>query len=149
MRSRTPKNPHKHPSVSCDGVFYPTRDSFGEKHRQLSDKDFTRLFEEGTLEPDVFTHEAHLRLAWLLIKEHGLQLATEMLCSQIMHFDRQHGKGTKFNKVITLAAAQLVDDLQRQSHDRSFMDFIGRHPRLFSDFGTLLAPYMANLGDGV
>lgn len=135
--------------MPCSRVFYPNRDSIEEKHRQLSDKDFIRLFNECTLDPDIFTHEAHLRLAWLLIKEHGLQLATEMLCSQIMQFDRQHGKGTKFNKDVTLAAAQLVDDLQRQSHDRSFTDFIGHHPRLFTDFGTLLAPCMAKLGDGV
>ncbi len=136
-------NPHKLPNMPCSRVFYPNRDSLSEKHRQLSDKDFSRLFEECTLEPTLFTHEAHLRLAWLLIREHGLQPATEMLCGQIMRYDRQHGKGTKFSEHVTRAAVQLVNELQKQSQDHSFMDFIGRHPRLLFDFGELLAPYMA------
>ena len=148
MRTRKPGNPRKPHNMPCSRIFFPGGDSLKEKHRLLGDEDFTRAFEECTLEPNAFTHEAHIRLAWILIKEHGLDKASDMLCEQIMRFDRQHGKGTKFSEEVTLGSARLIDNLQKQSHDRTFMDFIARHPRLLFDFGELLAAYTGNLHEG-
>lgn len=145
MRTRKPRNPHNPHNMSCSRIFFLNGDRLKEKHRLLGDEDFTRAFEECTLEPNAFTHEAHLRLAWILIKEHGLGKASEMLCEQIMRFDRRHGKGTKFSEEVTRASARLLDDLRKLSHDRTFMDFIQRHPRLLFDFGELLAPYTEKL----
>ena len=127
--------------MSCSRIFYQSHDNLRESHYLLSDEDFARAFEECTLEPTIFSHEAHLRLAWILIRTHGLLPASEMLCKQIMKFDLLHGKGTKFSKTLTLAAARLVHDLQKQSRDRTFMDFIKSNPRLLCDFRQLLAPY--------
>jgi hypothetical protein len=134
--------------MSCNRIFFLSHDNLRERHYLLNDEDFARAFEECTLEPTFFSHEAHLRLAWILIKRHGLLPASEMLCKQIMKFDLLHGKGTKFSKSLTLAAARLVYDLQKQSRDRTFMDFINSNPRLLYDFRQLLVPYTEIPKDG-
>lgn len=141
MKCRRPKNPLNPLNMPCSRIFYQSQDNLRERHYLLSDEDFARAFKECTLEPTIFSHEAHLRLAWILIKRHGLLPASEMLCQQIVKFDLLHGKGTKFSKTLTLAAARLVHDLQKQSQDRTFMDFINSNPRLLRDFWQLLAPY--------
>jgi hypothetical protein len=127
--------------MPCNRIFYQSHDNLRERHYLLSDEDFARAFEECTLEPTIFSHEAHLRLAWILIRSHGLLPASEMLCKQIMKFDLLHGKGTKFSKTLTLAAARLVHDLQERSQDRTFRDFIKSNLCLLGNFRQLLAPY--------
>jgi hypothetical protein len=43
-----------------------------EKHLDLSDNEFEKQFINCELSPDIFSHEAHLRLAWINIKKMGL-----------------------------------------------------------------------------
>ena len=44
-----------------------------EKHFDLDDSEFLARLENCTLDPACFSHEAHLRLAWLRIRELGLE----------------------------------------------------------------------------
>jgi hypothetical protein len=36
-----------------------------EKHLELTDLEFEANFKNCSLNPDIFSHEAHLRLAWI------------------------------------------------------------------------------------
>jgi hypothetical protein len=42
-----------------------------ELHFSLTDIEFENQFENGTLKPELFSHEAHVRLAWIHIKKYG------------------------------------------------------------------------------
>ena len=42
---------------------------------QLTDNELLEQIENCSLSPELFTHETMLRLAWILIQKHGLDVA--------------------------------------------------------------------------
>ncbi|WP_067029637.1 hypothetical protein [Allomuricauda sp. CP2A] len=107
-------------------------------HSQFSDSEFVEAFENGNLNPKLFDHEAHLRMAWVYIQNHGEQKAVEKACSGIKHFDVVHGKGNKFHTTITVAAVKVVHHFVKKSSSSTFSDFIEEFPRLKVAFKELL-----------
>ncbi|MEL6846869.1 MAG: hypothetical protein AAFP92_00060 [Bacteroidota bacterium] len=112
-----------------------------QEHYQLSDQDFVSQFADGSLTPQWFTHEAHLRLAWILLRSHEVEQAAELLCRYIRNFDQLHGDGTKFNMTVTIAAAKAVDHFMRHSKAGDFPSFIAEHARLKTHFKDLLSTH--------
>ncbi len=109
-----------------------------ELHRQLSDIEFEEQFESCTLEPTFFTHEAHMRLAWIHIKKYGGPAACENICNQIKRFDIVHDKGEKYNKTVTIAAVKIVQHFMSKSEVATFPEFIELYPRLTKNFMQLV-----------
>ena len=115
-----------------------------EAHHQLSDEEFAQQFANCTLPPQWFTHTAHLRLAWVLLRENSLQKTRELMCEQIRRFDQTHGDGTKFHRTLTEAAVQVVHHFSKRATGSSFPDLLAEFPRLRTDFkGLLLSHYSA------
>ncbi len=46
-----------------------------EKHLELTDTEFEKQFYTWQLNPADFSHEAHLRLAWVHVKKYGINEA--------------------------------------------------------------------------
>lgn len=113
-------------------------------HSQLSDSEFLEAFENGSLNPKLFNHEAHLRLAWLNIQNHGEQIAVEKTCSGIKHFDVIYGKGDKFHTTITVAAVKVVCHFMKKSKSTDFFDFMEEFPRLRMAFKELLEQHYSS-----
>lgn len=120
--------------MPCNRFIFPDHEHMSERHRLLPDEAFVRAFTACTLEPGLFSHEAHLRLAWILITRHGLMKASEMLCRLLKEYDRVYGDGTKFDSDLTLAAARTVDRFQKRSRSASFTDFLKDNPCLLEKF---------------
>ncbi len=110
-----------------------------EKHRNLDDHDFEVQFREARLSPDLFSHEAHLRLAWLHLQHYGQEQAIENICQQIIVYVTKLGAENKFNKTLTVAAIKVVDHFMQKSASNNFFDFIEEFPRLKYNFKDLLA----------
>lgn len=109
-----------------------------EQHHQLSDYEFSTRFGDGSLEPSYFTHEAHLRLAWIYVQKLGVVEACERVCKEIARFDGLHGDGTKFHKTLTVAAVKAVWHFIQKSGSDNFRDFIREFPQLKFDFKSLI-----------
>lgn len=107
-------------------------------HYSLSDQELEQQFKNATLDPKLFIHEAHLRLAWIHVTRYGADQAAENITFQIARFDRKFGDGTKFNKTVTIAAVKAVAHFVNRSASRSFKGFINEFPRLKSNFKDLL-----------
>lgn len=110
-------------------------------HYILSDRQFEIHFEHCLLNPVFFTHEAHLRLAWIHITRYGLEQAIENVCRQIERYDKIFGTGTRFNKTVTIAAVQAVDHFIRKSQCDTFQDFIRKFPQLKHNFRALISSH--------
>lgn len=110
-------------------------------HYQLSDHQFKSQFGDCTLNPSLFTHEAHLRLAWIHIREHGEEQAVRNICQQIQKFDSTHGDGTKYHKTVTIAAIKIVHHFMKKSNADSFKELISSFPRLRDNFKELLGAH--------
>ena len=78
-----------------------------ESHQELSDDDFIQAFRECTLEEASFTHEAHLRLAWLQIHHLGEIRAIQMVTVMIMKYTKHVGAESIFNLDLTVAAVKV------------------------------------------
>ncbi|MEC7264291.1 MAG: hypothetical protein VXW38_11165 [Bacteroidota bacterium] len=109
----------------------------------MTDQEFVHLFETGNLSPSLFTHEAHLRLAYIYLKNFGEELAIDKCCKGIREFDQLHGDGTKFHKTLTVASVKAVHHFMRKSKSTTFENLIVEFPRLKTSFKLLLDQHYA------
>ena len=112
--------------------------NFIESHYQLNDTEFEKQFENCTLNPTLFNHEAHLRLAWIHARKYGIEKAEVNLCDQISRFDTVFGDGTKFNMTLTIASVKTINHFIQKSKSNSFNEFINEFPRLKFNFRDVL-----------
>ena len=112
-----------------------------ENHNQLTDAEFEKQFESCTLNAEWFTHEAHLRLAWIHIRQYGPEQAIENVCSQLIRYTESLGARDKFNKTVTVAALRAVDHFMKRSTANTFNELILEFPRLKTEFKKLMSAH--------
>ena len=109
-----------------------------DHHLKLTDAQFLGHFNDCTLPPALFSHEAHLRLAWLNIKQLGAALAITKVQSQIKAYVKAVGATDKYNTTLTIAAVQMVNHFMQRSNAKHFTDFMKEYPQLKADFKRLI-----------
>ena len=109
-----------------------------EKHFELSDAEFEKLFGTCELDPGLFSHEAHLRLAWIHIHNYGITTAEANIQHQLQEFVKAIGAKGKYNTTLTIAAVRAVYHFILQSKSESFKEFITEFPQLKNDFKGLM-----------
>ena len=109
-----------------------------EKHFEWSDAIFEQQFSDCTLDPALFGHEAHLRLAWIHINKYGIDRAIKNICLQIQNFAARAGAPDKYNETVTIAAIRAVYHFMLRSDTDNFQDFILENSRLKTSFKQLL-----------
>jgi len=112
-----------------------------EAHFNLNDELFEQQFATCTLDPAIFSHEAHLRLAWVHIKKYGVEKAVENICTQLVNFTIHLGAADKYNTTLTIAAVRAVNHFINRSAANNFYDFIQEFPRLKFNFKDLMASH--------
>ncbi len=109
-----------------------------ELHFNLSDSEFERSFESCSMKPDVFTHIAHLRLAYIHISRYGKERAIENIEAQLQQFVKFAGATNKYHKTLTIVAIHAVHYHMRKSKAEDFKDFLLEFPELKQDFKNLV-----------
>ena len=112
-----------------------------ERHQRLSDREFEEQFATAKLPPSYFTHEAHLRLAWIHIHQYGIDKAVEEIPRQIRSYAESLGVFDKFNMTVTVAAVKAVYHFYLQSEKDNFSSFIKAYPQLKTQFKEVLAQH--------
>lgn len=107
-------------------------------HLDYSDDQFESEFDNCSFDPSLFTHEAHLRLAYIHIKKYGQEAAIENICNQIKAFDAHFGDGTKFHKTISVAAVKIMNHFMNKQRGLGFEKLIKSYPRLITSFKDLI-----------
>ena len=83
----------------------------------MSDSELLHHFEHCTLLPSLWTHEAHVRVAWLYLKEHEESTALQLVRTGIQRFnDRVLKKAMAYHETITAAFIRLI------AHERSLLE---------------------------
>jgi len=109
-----------------------------EQHFILSDIEFEEQFENALLEPTIFTHEAHLRLAWIHILKYSETKAIENITEQLQNYVRHLGVADKYNETLTVAAIKAVKHFMQKQSLETFYDFIKTYPRLKTNFKDII-----------
>ena len=125
----------------CDREVAKPRASFYiccQMHWKLSDRAFEKSFADSSLDPELFDHEAHIRLAWIHIHQHGLDQAIENIKRQLKQYVKVLGAEDKYNETLTVAAARAVYHFMLKSKSTTFKNFIAEFPRLKYNFKELI-----------
>jgi hypothetical protein len=112
-----------------------------EDHFQFSDEVFENQFEKCLLDPELFSHEAHLRLAWIHIRKSGFEQALKNVREQLKNFTRHVGAEDKYHETVTVAAVKAVYHFMLKSEKEDFPSFIKENIRLKTHFKELLAQH--------
>ncbi len=110
-------------------------------HFDLSDEEFLRQFINCEFNPAYFSHEAHLRLAWINISKFGIEKAETAVQYQLQGFVEFVGAKDKYNKTLTIAAIKAVYHFMQKSKSDNFKDFITEFPRLKTNFKALMGSH--------
>lgn len=114
-----------------------------QHHSQLTDDQFIGQLIDTTLDPVLFNHEAHLRLAWCCINRYGIEEAINKVTSYLSAYVAALGATDKYNTTLTIAAVKAVYHFMLKSASTNFFDFIALNPRLNTDFKSLLFSHYA------
>ncbi|XLS29029.1 hypothetical protein ACJD0Z_17750 [Flavobacteriaceae bacterium M23B6Z8] len=109
-----------------------------KNHLELLDNEFETAFRNCELPPSVFSHEAHLRLAWIHISKYGVDNAIINIQKQLQNYVAFAGASNKYNATLTVAAIKAVYHFMRKSNSKSFKGFIVEFPQLKNDFRRLM-----------
>ena len=112
-----------------------------QDHKKLNDAQFEEEFSSCKLSPELFTHEAHIRLAWIHINKYGLDLAIENVTTQLKDYVRTLGSEDKYNATVTVAALKAVNHFILKSGKYEFEMFIRENPELLNNFKGLLSTH--------
>lgn len=109
-----------------------------EAHYSITDIRFLDSMEHATLDPWVFTHDAHLRWGWLLLQKYELERAISAACNQLMRYTTKLGAVEKYNETVTVAAIRAIHHFRLKYESDSYTEFISKAPRLKTSFKKLL-----------
>jgi len=112
-----------------------------EPHFNMTDEHFQLAFENAILDPKLFSHEAHLRLAWIHINAFGIDIAIKNVTSQLMNYVTGLGMTYKYHETVTIAAVRAIYHFMLKSGSDNFKDFIKEFPRLKYNFKELLSKH--------
>lgn len=105
-----------------------------EKHYRYSDEVFEKKFRECKFPPLYFSHEAHLRLAYIHLKKYGLEQSIDAMCTQIYDFAIKYGATMKFNATVTYASLQIMYHYIMTGKSNTFSDLMKEFPHLLENF---------------
>lgn len=109
-----------------------------KSHSEFSDIEFEQAFANCEFDPALFSHEAHLRLAWIHVQRYGVETAISNITTQLRNYVAFLGATDKYNETVTVAAIRAVQHFVLKSNPPTFIEFIERHSRLKTHFKDLL-----------
>lgn len=108
-------------------------------HTEYTDSELIKKLKNGTLPEELFNHEAHLRLAFIVCMQNDLEQAVEKTCAIILSYVRAIDATPIYDEALTHSAVRLVHDrIQSENFKKSFSEFINANPDLKSDFKELV-----------
>ncbi|RKS53530.1 hypothetical protein BC962_1782 [Gillisia mitskevichiae] len=112
-------------------------------HFVLSDAQYEKQFATAQLDPALFSHEAHLRLAYIHISNYGIEQAISNITFQLKKYVQNLGAEDKFNMTLSVAAIKAMDHFIKRSSSTNFLSLITEFPRLKYNFKDLMAAHYA------
>ncbi len=112
-----------------------------KSHFELTDAEYEAAFSSLLFPPNLFSHEAHLRLAYIYLRQGTLEEAIDKTRTAITRFVDHVGAEGKYNETVTVASVKLLHRMIAESSTHHFKDFIAEHPELLSDFKNIIRSY--------
>lgn len=109
------------------------------------DHNFRSDFEACTVPPSLFSHEAHVRLAYVYLVGHDVESAVQKMREALLNFIEHNDiPRSKFHETITRAWVLAVRHFMNKSSSTSSADFIAKNQELL-DSKIMLTHYSASV----
>lgn len=99
--------------------------------------DIVEAFEQGTIDPGSFDHEAHILVGWRYLQEYTLIEAIDRFTAALRRLTRKLGVASKYHETITwfylikiAERSSLRDAADWPEFKRANPDLFARHPGL-------------------
>ena len=108
----------------------------------FTDDDFLKHFEDCSLEKCEFTHEAHVRMAWIYLKHFPFEQASNLIRDGIKRFNQSKGNSTGYHETVTQAFAYIIHDaIQKHPSMSSWHEFRSLHSHFLDRTNPILLKY--------
>ena len=98
---------------------------------EMTDTEFSRAFEAGSVTPAEFTHLAHVRVAWVYLNEAAsMEDALPRMRAAIRRFAAAAGASQKYHETITVFWMRLLADVRTRGAAGELADVLHAHPAL-------------------
>lgn len=106
----------------------------------MNDQEFLEGFEECSIPREQWSHEAHLRMAWLYLTRHPLDQALDKICSGILRYNKAvTGSTDQYHHTVTVAFSRLVASRLTPAED--YAAFKATNPELYASEPPVLARF--------
>ena len=85
----------------------------------MSDDEFLEAFEACTLPRELWTHEAHVRMAWLYLTQQPFEEATAKVCDGIRRYNASLGNHSGYHETVTRGYVSLISHRIRSGSPRA------------------------------
>ena len=97
----------------------------------MTDEAFARAFEDGAVTPAEFDHVAHVRVAWVYLREAAsVEEALPRMRDAIRRFAAAAGASQKYHETITVLWMRLLADVKARGASGELADVLRAHPAL-------------------
>lgn len=108
----------------------------------MTDCEFLHAFESCTLPEEEWTHRAHLRMAWLRLRDGDFNTVLPRVREGIQRYNTSIGKPKGYHETITQAYLRLVEHRMRAGDTPAFDAFCAQNADLLApDLGALTRHY--------
>ena len=98
----------------------------------MHDREFVAAFESCTLPPEAFPHRAHVRLAWLYLRDGSLLVALTRFVEGLKRYAGSLGASGKYHETVTWAYMFLIHERMARASFDTFEEFAAANPDLFN-----------------
>jgi hypothetical protein len=99
-------------------------------HADLSNQQFLHQIETVTINPELFTHEAHIRMAWLYLNGFDQDTALKQISAAIKGIDAKYAGGMKYHHTITMVFADRITALMKGKRHETWQQFVATNAEL-------------------
>lgn len=108
----------------------------------MTDNEFFEQFENGTLDAKLFTHSAHIQMAWIYLKKYQLPEALRNFSNALKNFAKVNKAQGLYNETITFAFLIIINErMKRTQTDQNWEDFKKNNSELFDWKNNILKNY--------
>lgn len=98
-----------------------------------SDDEFLDAFLTCRVPGSAFDHRGHLKIAWILLQKHGLEVAVRETCEGIRRLAAHLGAPGKFHWTLTEALVRIMAARGAANRTQGFDAFLAANPDLVTD----------------
>jgi len=101
-------------------------------------------FENATLDPKTFDHEAHVYVAWLYLEQFPLLDATARFSSALRRLTAKLGVPDKYHQTITWFFMLLTAERRENANSSDWFSFHRNNSDLFCRDGNIISRYYSS-----